>query len=83
MNDAGKTKWKKLHMHIDIKQTLTYPDKKLKQMFKGEPRDIRDFLVAELRKGFDYLPFGECGNRGPDGMCAGHEVEEKETEVKP
>lgn len=73
---------KQIHLCINIKQALTYQDKKLKQMFKGEPHEIRNALVAELRKGYDYLPFDGCENRLPDGSCAGHEIEEVKAQLE-
>lgn len=66
----------RVHMCLDIRQALENP-KELNYFTKDDGtfatwREARDFLIEELRKGYDYMAFGGCTNRKPNGRCAGH-----------
>lgn len=72
------------HVTVEIGWALQLTDRKLTKMLTGAggrkltARELREHLIGCLREGYDYLPV--CDNPKPDGMCAGHPVEEAEAE---
>lgn len=65
---------KSYHISVDIRGALQR--KKLAGLLVDDDgremsdREVRDFLIDELRKGHDA--FCGCDNRASDGRCAGH-----------
>jgi len=65
-----------IHMCLDIASALEHPQDLT--YFTDEEgkyvhwREARKYLISELKKGYDYMAFGGCTNRKPNGRCAGH-----------
>lgn len=70
----------KIHMKLDIKGALmNWAPRHFKGMFKEDngramgPREAKEKLLAELQKGNNFIPFGDCDGFDPiEKGCPGH-----------
>ena len=44
------------------------------------PKQLKEFLHKEIERGYQYIAFGGCDNRLPDGRCGGHPSKSDTTE---
>lgn len=72
---------KRVHMVVDIRGVLRWPNRKLAGMFVHEDGrslsgpDAREFLLDQLELGHRVLPMGEpCEGFSYQTGCPGHEV---------
>ena len=77
---------RQIHLCMDIRGVLCKPDKELKGFTNDDgtdakPQEVRDFLIEQLRLGYDFYTYGSCDNRDKTGRCAGHEIKEEDEHV--
>jgi len=74
------------HMCLSVRGALNWSKAEMKRMASSievddkplqTANEVRNFLLDELSKGHEVLPFGDCDNFDWKTGCRGHDVEDK------
>lgn len=78
----------RIHMCVDIRGVLRWPDRQLAGMFtdddgrKMKGHEVRDKLLDCLAEGKKVLPMGQCEGFDYQTGCPGHERKSEDPNVE-
>lgn len=80
---------RKVHLSLSVRRALNWSKAEMKRMAPSitvdgkqlrTAEDVKNFLLDELSKGHELLPFGDCDNFDWKTGCRGHADKELEEE---
>ena len=78
----------RIHTGLNVRGFITERDSVLKKLFKDQQgrslsaRDAREYLMDQLSKGVETLPFGDpCEGWDPKNGCPGHQVPDEDRDA--
>lgn len=70
--------WNQAHLALNVKGLIDKPKRQYQGLFAHDdgrpmtPDEAKRYLLDELAKGHDLVPYGRCDNFDPKKGCLGH-----------